>query len=75
LAIAGAAETRGLTTTEAGLDDYERARGSIKEAGEAETAARGTGSALTGGLHDCGAVTFTRIHLGSVRPVLLASKA
>ena len=55
--------TRGLTATEAGLKYYERARRSIEEADEAESAARGAGSGLTGRLRICGAVTFARIHL------------
>src|SRR5438128_1244245 len=36
--------TRGLTPTEAGLNFYERARRSIEEADEAESAARGAGA-------------------------------
>jgi hypothetical protein len=40
--------TRGLTSTEAGLNYYERARRSIEEADEAESAARGAGIGLTG---------------------------
>jgi DNA-binding transcriptional LysR family regulator len=55
--------TRGLTATEAGLNYYERARRSIEEANEAELAARGAGSGLTGRLRVCAAVTFARIHL------------
>jgi DNA-binding transcriptional LysR family regulator len=55
--------TRGLTATEAGLNYYERARRSIEEADEAELAARGAGSGLTGRLRICGAVTFASIHL------------
>src|SRR5580658_420179 len=55
--------TRGLTATEAGLNYYERARRSIEEADEAESAARGAGSDLTGRLRFCAAVTFARIHL------------
>ena len=55
--------TRGLTATEAGFNYYERARRSIEEADEAESAARGAGSGLTGRLRICGAVTFARIHL------------
>jgi DNA-binding transcriptional LysR family regulator len=55
--------TRGLTATEAGLNYYERARRSIEEADEAESAARGAGSSLTGRLRICGAVTFASIHL------------
>src|ERR1700738_656630 len=55
--------TRGLTATEAGLNYYERARRSIEEADEAELAARGAGSSLTGKLRISAAVTFARIHL------------
>src|ERR1700730_2352282 len=55
--------TRGLTATEAGLNYYERARRSIEEADEAELAARGAGTGLTGKLRVAAAVTFARIHL------------
>jgi DNA-binding transcriptional LysR family regulator len=55
--------TRGLTATEAGLNYYERARRSILEADEAELAARGAGTSLTGKLRIAAAVTFARIHL------------
>lgn len=55
--------TRGLTATEAGLNYYERARRSIEEADEAELAARGAGTSLTGRLRVAAAVTFTRIQL------------
>ena len=55
--------TRGLTTTEAGLNYYERARRSNVEADEAELAARGAGTSLTGKLRIAAAVTFARIHL------------
>ena len=55
--------TRGLTATEAGLNYYERARRSIEEADEAELAARGAGTSLTGKLRVAAAVTFTRFHL------------
>jgi DNA-binding transcriptional LysR family regulator len=64
--------TRGLTATEAGLKYYERARRSIEEADEAESAARGAGSDLTGRLRICGAVTFARIHLMPRLPDFLA---
>jgi DNA-binding transcriptional LysR family regulator len=64
--------TRGLTATEAGLKYYERARRSIEEADEAESAARGAGSGLTGRLRICGAVTFARIHLIPRLPEFLA---
>ena len=55
--------THGLTATEAGLNYYERARRSIEEADEAELAARGAGSSLSGKLRVSAAVTFARIHL------------
>jgi DNA-binding transcriptional LysR family regulator len=55
--------TRGLTATEAVLNYYERARRSIEEADEAESAARGAGTGLTGKLRVAAAVTFARIHL------------
>src|SRR6202008_3105140 len=64
--------TRGLTATEAGLKYYERARRSIEEAEEAELAARGAGSGLTGKLRIRAAVTFARIHLMPRIPEFLA---
>lgn len=67
-----ARSTRGLTATEAGLKYYERARRSIEEAEEAELAARGAGSGLTGKLRISAAVTFARIHLMPRIPEFLA---
>jgi DNA-binding transcriptional LysR family regulator len=64
--------TRGLTATEAGLNYYERAQRAFEEADEAESAARGAGSGLTGRLRICGAVTFARIHLMRRLPEFLA---
>lgn len=64
--------SRGLTPTEAGLNFYERARRVIEEADEAELAARGAGSSLTGKLRLCAAVTFARIHLMPQIPTFLA---
>lgn len=55
--------THGLTPTEAGRSYYERARRALEEAEEAELAARGAGSALTGRLRICAAVTFARLHV------------
>jgi DNA-binding transcriptional LysR family regulator len=55
--------TRGLTPSEAGLKYYERAQRSIEEANDAESAARGAGTSLTGKLRIAAAVTFARIHL------------
>src|SRR6266478_6166398 len=64
--------TRGLTPTEAGLGYFERAKRAIEEADEAELAARGAGSGLTGRLRVCAAVTFARIHLMPRIPEFLA---
>jgi len=55
--------TRGLTPTEAGHAFYERAKRAIKEADEAEVAARGSAGALSGRLRISAAVTFARIHI------------
>jgi DNA-binding transcriptional LysR family regulator len=55
--------TRGLTPTEAGQRFYERARRSIEEADEADRAARGAGSSLSGPLRVCASVTFSRVHI------------
>jgi DNA-binding transcriptional LysR family regulator len=64
--------TRGLAPTEAGLNFYERARRSIEEADEAESAARGAGAGLAGKLCVSAAVTFARIHLMPRLPEFLA---
>ncbi|NWD74874.1 LysR family transcriptional regulator [Pseudomonas gingeri] len=55
--------TRGLSSTEAGAAFFERAKRAIEEASEAELAARGAGSSLTGTLRVCAAVTFARLHV------------
>ena len=55
--------TRGLTPTEAGLAFFERAKRAIEEVDEADNAARGAASGLTGNLRICAAVTFGRIHI------------
>lgn len=55
--------TRGLTPTEAGLAFFERSRRAIEEANEADNAARGAASGLTGNLRICAAVTFGRLHI------------
>jgi DNA-binding transcriptional LysR family regulator len=55
--------TRGLTPTEAGLAFFERAKRAIEESDEADNAARGAASGLTGNLRICTAVTFGRIHI------------
>ncbi|MGW8462282.1 LysR family transcriptional regulator [Pseudomonas sp. CLCA07] len=55
--------TRGLTPTEAGLAFFERSKRALEEADEADNAARGAASELTGNLRICAAVTFGRIHI------------
>ncbi|BBP03750.1 LysR family transcriptional regulator [Sulfuriferula plumbiphila] len=55
--------TRGLTPTEAGHSFYKHARRAIEEADEAELAARGAGTGLSGRLRICAAVTFARLHI------------
>lgn len=55
--------TRGLTPTEAGLAFFERAKCAIEEADEADNAARGAASGLTGNLRICATVTFGRLHI------------
>lgn len=55
--------TRGLTPTEAGAAFFERAKRAIEEANEADLAARGAGTGLTGTLRICAAVTFARLHI------------
>ncbi|MFU2329987.1 LysR family transcriptional regulator [Pseudomonas sp. NFX98] len=55
--------TRGLTPTEAGLAFFERAKRAIEEADEADNAARGAASGLSGNLRICAAVTFGRMHI------------
>lgn len=55
--------THSLAPTEAGQNFYERARRAIEEADEADLAARGAGSALSGRLRICAAVTFARLHV------------
>lgn len=64
--------TRGLTTTEAGLNFYERARRSVEEGDEADLAARGAGAGLSGKLRVCAAVTFARLHIIPGIPEFLA---
>lgn len=50
--------THGLAATEAGQNYYERAKRAIEEAEEADLAARGAGTGLTGRLRISAAVTF-----------------
>ncbi len=55
--------TRGLTPTEAGLAFFDRAKRAIDEANEADDAARGAGTGLSGNLRISAAVTFARLHI------------
>ncbi|AIS14210.1 transcriptional regulator [Pseudomonas chlororaphis subsp. aurantiaca] len=55
--------TRGLTPTEAGMAFFERAKRALEEADEADLAARGAGTGLSGTLRICAAVTFARLHV------------
>lgn len=55
--------THGLAPTEAGLRFYERARLAIQEADEAELAARGAGTGLSGVLRIAAAPTFASLHV------------
>jgi DNA-binding transcriptional LysR family regulator len=64
--------TRGLTPTEAGLRFYEHARRSLAEAEEAELAARGSGTGLTGTLRVSAAPTFARLHVIPRLPAFMA---
>src|ERR1700722_10269096 len=64
--------THGLTLTEAGRSFYERAKRAIEEAEEAELAARGASSALSGRLRVVAAVTFARLHVLPHLPSFLA---
>ncbi|MDL2169692.1 MULTISPECIES: LysR family transcriptional regulator [Asaia] len=63
--------THGLTPTEAGQAYYERARNALQEADEAELAARGAGSGLSGRLRVSAAKTFARLHIIPRLPAFL----
>jgi DNA-binding transcriptional LysR family regulator len=65
--------TRGLSPTEAGQSFYDRAKRAIEEADEADLAARGAGSGLTGRLRVCVPVTFARLHIVPHLPKFLAA--
>src|ERR1700734_1744204 len=54
---------QGLAPTEAGRSFYERAKRSMEEAEEAESAARGAAAPLSGRLRISGPVTFARLHV------------
>lgn len=64
--------THNLAPTEAGLRFFERARLAIREAEEAELAARGAGAALSGRLRVSAATTFARLLIVPRLPEFLA---
>ncbi|MDE7548997.1 LysR family transcriptional regulator [Acetobacter fabarum] len=64
--------THGLTPTEAGQSFYDRAQNAIREADEAELAAKGAGAGLAGRLRVSAATTFTRLHIIPELPRFLA---
>ena len=55
--------THGMTPTEAGRNFYERAKPSVEEAEEAELAARGSATTLSGRLRFCAPMTFARLNV------------
>lgn len=63
--------THALAPTEAGQRFYERARAAIREADEAELAARGAGAGLSGCLRVSAATTFARLHVVPLLPRFL----
>ncbi|MGI4814841.1 MAG: LysR family transcriptional regulator [Janthinobacterium lividum] len=65
--------TRGLRPTEAGQGFYERAKRSLEEAAEADLAATGAASGLSGRLRFCAAVTFARLHIIPCLPAFVAA--
>ena len=64
--------SRGLATTEAGQNLYDRARRAIEEADEADLSARGAGGGLVGRLRFSAAITFARLHVIPHLPAFLA---
>lgn len=64
--------THGLTPTEAGQRFYERAKAAIREADEADLAARGAGAGLSGCLRVSAATSFAALHIVPVLPRFLA---
>ncbi len=63
--------THRLTPTEAGMLFYERAKAAIREADEAELAARGAGAGLSGCLRVSAATTFARLYILPLLPRFL----
>ncbi|WP_426261784.1 LysR substrate-binding domain-containing protein [Sphingomonas sp. DC1100-1] len=64
--------THRLTPTEAGLRFYERAKAALREADEADLAARGAGAGLSGCLRVSAATTFARLYVLPLLPRFLA---
>jgi DNA-binding transcriptional LysR family regulator len=64
--------TRGLAPTEAGENFYKRAKRSIEEAEEAEDAARGSATTLSGRLRISAPPAFARLHILPRLPTFLA---
>ena len=67
--------THGLSVTEAGQRFYERAKGAIQEADEADLAARGAATGLTGCLRLSAPTTFSRLHILPLLPQFLAEQS
>ncbi len=65
--------THGLMPTEAGQRFYERVRVVIREAEEAELAARGAGTGLSGNLRISAAPTFARLYVIPHLPKFMAA--
>ena len=63
--------THRLTPTEAGMRFYERAKAAIREADDAELAARGAGAGLSGCLRISAATTFARLYIMPLLPRFL----
>jgi DNA-binding transcriptional LysR family regulator len=64
--------SRGLTPTQAGQAFHQQAKRAIKEADEAELAARGAGAGLSGRLRFWAGVTLARLHVIPYLPQFLA---
>ena len=66
--------TRGLMPTEAGRNFYDRAKRSIEEADEAERAARGAATTVSGRLRICVTSTFARLRVVHRLPAFLTQQ-
>jgi DNA-binding transcriptional LysR family regulator len=64
--------SRGLTPTQAGQAFHQQAKRAIKEADEADLAARGAGAGLSGRLRFWAGVTLARLHIIPYLPEFLA---